>query len=121
MGDVIREAGWPIYSLLILGFAALAVSIRHAAVPQRSLVPLALALTAACLVNGALGMSLGLHHTIDGIRQVEPERRWIFLIGLSESMNNWSASLVFALPALLACGIGSYRLARRREEIDARK
>src|SRR5262249_41497155 len=120
MSDLIREAGWPVFPILLLGGGALLVALRHAAIPQRSLVPLALGLIAATVVMGFFGTALGMQASAEAIGRVEPERRWIFLIGLKESLGCLDVALALALPACLGLGWGSYRVARRLEEIERR-
>ncbi len=120
MSEIIHEAGWPIYPVLLLSGIALLLSVRHALVPQRSLQPLIVGFIAATIAMGCLGTALGVQHSIGAIREVAPEMRWIFLVGLGESLNNFSASLFLALPAILAAAIGSWKMARRIEAIDAR-
>ena len=120
MTDFIRLAGWPIYPILALGLGCFAVSVRHAIVPQRSLVPLGVALGLATFFFGVLGTVLGVQITIEGISHVEPERRWIFLIGLSESLCCLKGALLCLLPATLAAGVGAWKMSRRLEEIATR-
>jgi hypothetical protein len=117
MSDMIREAGWPIFPVMIFGFSALAVSLRHALLPQRSLMPLFLSFAAATLVMGALGTALGVQQSARHIGDVPPEQRYIFLIGLKESLNCAAGALLIMLPACLAAGIGSHRMAKRLEAI----
>lgn len=120
MSDMIREAGWPIYPIMIFGFCALAASMRHALMPQRSLMPLFLSFAAAKLVMGALGTALGVQQSARHIGEVPPEQRYVFLIGLSESLNCAAGALLLILPASLAAGIGSHRMAKRLEAIVAK-
>jgi len=116
----IREAGWPIFPIMILGACALASALRHALLPQRSLVPLTVGLCAATLVMGVLGTALGVQHSIHGIIDADPGIRWYVLLGLRESLNCLDGALLFILPALLAGLTGSYRMATRIEAIAQR-
>jgi hypothetical protein len=118
--DYIREAGWPVYPILVLGFAALAVSVRHAVVPQRSLQPLAVWLSAATVLMGFLGTALGMQHSIEGVRGLPPEQRYVFLIGLKESLCCLVDALTLVIPAALAAAWGSFRMARRLEDLASR-
>jgi hypothetical protein len=120
MGQVIREAGWPIYPILALGGAALVLSLKYAAFPQRSLRALVLGILGASLVMGVLGSILGLQHSIEGLHDLPPDERWIVFMGLRESLQCAVMSLTMALPTALALGAGSHRLGRRLEEIAVR-
>ena len=117
MGEIIRNAGWPIYPVLFFGGIALVLGVRHALVPQRSLLPLLVGFAAATIVMGCLGTSLGVQHTIEGIRE-RPDLHWMFVLGLGESLNNFSTALFLVLPATLAAAFGSWRMARRLEAIE---
>ncbi len=121
MTDILREAGWPIYPVLLLGLSAAAVGIRHALEPQRSLVPLLVGLVAATVIMGGLGTALGVQCSASAIRQIDPTQRWIFVMGLSEALNNLTVALVLALTAALGGAFGSHKLARRLEAIDVRR
>jgi hypothetical protein len=120
MGQVLREAGWPIYPILALGGAALVLSLKFAAFPQRSLRSLVFGVLAASLFMGVLGTILGLQHSIEGAREAPPELRWMVVVGLQECLNCVAVALVMALPTALALGAGSHRLGRRLEEIAIR-
>ncbi len=116
----IREAGWPIFPIMIFGAGALAAGIRHALVPQRSLVPMVLGLCVATAVMGLLGTALGVQHSIGGITDADPKYRWLVLVGLRESLNCFDGAFAFILPAALAAMTGSYRMATRIEAIAQR-
>jgi hypothetical protein len=118
--EFLREGGWPMYPTFALGFGGLALSLRYAMIPQRSLRPLALGLLAATFVMGFLGTVLGVQASARGIVEVPPENRWLFLIGLKEASNCLAAALALILPGALALGAGSHRMSRRLEEIATR-
>ena len=39
---------------------------------------------------------------------------WIFVLGIKESLQNLVLSVIFAVPAVIAAGVGSSRLAERK-------
>src|SRR5262249_53074217 len=90
----IREAGWPIFPIGISGVVSLVAAMRYAESPRRELFGRAVGLTITTLILGLLGTVLGVQMSARYIGEI-PEK-WIFLIGLKESLNNLVASLVFA-------------------------
>jgi hypothetical protein len=95
--DVIREAGWPIFPILAFGLASLVAGWRYARSGRRELVPLVVGLGAATLLLGIIGTALGVQLSASHIGQVPPADRWIFLIGLKESLHNLTVAATFAL------------------------
>src|SRR5689334_2336130 len=107
--DMLREAGWPIYPVLLLGTCSLLTAIRYARDPRRDLMPLVVGLGLATTLMGLLGTVLGLDVTVRGLVDLPPEERWIFLIGLKESLHNLSVALAFTLATALTTTVGSRR------------
>jgi hypothetical protein len=107
--DFIRDAGWGIWPVLGFGGWALVVAIRHAVAPRdggmRTLV-LLLALTG---VAGVFGTVLGVQLSAEHIGEVDPDKRWIFLLGLRESLNNLVAALALGAASLVAVLAGHLR------------
>jgi hypothetical protein len=97
--DLIREAGFPVYPLLIAGI----LSIRWAVLYARSREPEHrfkwLGLTALTLCFGLFGSALGLQASVQYISST-PEK-WLFLIGLRESLHNTTLALGFVILDLL--------------------
>jgi hypothetical protein len=116
----IREAGWPIYPIMLFGAGALLAAVRHALVPQRSLVPLIVGLCVATLTMGVLGTALGVQHSVIGLVDADPSLRWLLMVGMKEAMCCLDVSLLFVLVAALAGMTGSYRMATRIEHIAQR-
>lgn len=108
----IREAGYGIWPVLLFGAAALALAGWHALRPRRDLVPLIAGTGLATVLFGALGTVIGLKVSVDHIVELGADERWIFLIGLSESLNNLVAALVIASFAAVLGSIGSHRQVR---------
>ena len=111
MMDAIHEAGWVVFPVLAVGVVALIVGGWHALHPERRLAPLAVGLIAATVALGVLGTILGLQHSAMGIADAPPDKRWIFLIGLKESLFNLDFALALAVPAMLLAAVGSFRRA----------
>jgi hypothetical protein len=115
MGDAIHEAGWPAYPILLLGVIALGLAAWHAYAPRRSLGKLASGLTAATVLMGILGTTLGVIHSGSGLREVPPDQKWIFFLGIKEALNCVAMALVLAVPAVLALAVGNWKRAKREE------
>jgi hypothetical protein len=115
--DFIREAGFPIYGVLLFGATALFVSFAHLREPRRENVPLCVGLITTTLLVGLLGTALGIDPTVRGMRDLPPDSRWIFFEGLRETLNNLDVSLVFAIVATLFTAFGSRRLHRAPSDV----
>ncbi len=91
----IREAGWPIFPVIALGIASVFFSYGYMKHRSRDALALACSLVVATLIMGVLGTVLGVQRSAEFITQT-PER-WIFLVGLKESLYNLAVGLLFAL------------------------
>ncbi|HUU00385.1 MAG TPA: hypothetical protein VM425_02990 [Myxococcota bacterium] len=121
MSEFIVEAGWGIWPVFIFGGASLFFSIYHLVSPRRDLVPLILGFGAATIIAGLLGTVTGLQHSVAYLDRVEDSQKWIFLVGLRESLNNMVAALVIACLDALTASLGSMRLARIKDRIKNSK
>ena len=119
MREAIHEAGWPAYPIIVLALSCLFISLRHALIPQRSLVPLIVGTGVAALLFGALGTCLGLQHAASGLLALPADERWIVFVGLKEALNDLDLALFPTLAAALLTGIGSWRLALREAAAHA--
>lgn len=114
MLDIIREAGWPVFSVLLFGLGSLGLSVRQAVAPSPVLAPLLRSLLLATLLLGVLGTAIGVQVSASAIGEVSPDKRWIFLLGLRESLHNLTIAVVLVVPSLVLLGAGNARLAARR-------
>jgi hypothetical protein len=104
MLDFIREAGWGIFPVLIFGSLSLGVSVQYVRTRRRDVLALLCALSVLTLLAGALGTVTGLQTSARYIGNVAFEEKWIFLVGLRESLNNATAALIIvAVDAMLVC------------------
>ena len=91
----IREAGFPIWFVLAFGAASLfcaAEYVRSARLPTLYAV---CGLALCTLLAGTLGAAVGLQASVQTIHAIDA--KWLFLVGLRESLNN----LVIALCVVL--------------------
>lgn len=107
MTQFLNDAGPPVWPVLVLTLAALAASILHLRSRRAGHRSLAVGLVGAALAGGLLGTVLGFQRAVTPLGEVAAESRWIFLLGLGESLNNLVVALAGALLVSLALGIGS--------------
>lgn len=100
MIDFIREAGFGIYPVMAFGFAAVFVALKHLLTPRSSHVATVKWLMALTGMAGLLGTITGLQKSAEYIHET-PEK-WIFLLGLRESLNNLVGAAVLVSVAMLA-------------------
>jgi hypothetical protein len=112
MLDAIREGGWPIYLVMAFGAASLAASVHYSREGKKEYFAPAVGLTIAALLCGAFGTVAGFMISVEHIREVPDNMRWIVLIGLKESLNNIGMALVFALGSTLLITRGAWRRSR---------
>lgn len=111
MDQAFRNGGWGMYPTLALSTLMIAVSIAYALRPERRLVPLQISLGIMTLVVGSLGFVTGVIKSLMAIHQVPAEKRFIWLIGFGESLNNVALALTLVALGALAISVGAFRLA----------
>ena len=115
MGEILHEAGWGIYPVMLFGATSLILAIWYAVKPQRRFLPLIIGFGIATILAGFLGTMTGLQHAVSGLPEAAPDRRWIFLIGLREAMHNMVMAFVIECVVTLVTTVGSYRQVRATE------
>ena len=108
----VQDAGFAIWPILALDLATLALASYHAVRPRADLVPLIIGFGVATLLAGALGTVIGIQTSVHHIEKVAEQDRWLFLVGVRESLNNVLAALVMTSLAALTTSVGSFRRAR---------
>jgi hypothetical protein len=102
MLNFIREGGWPMFIVLAVGAASLSAAIRYSRDGRKDLLGVVLGLGAATLLFGVFGTVAGIIASVDHIRDLPPESRWIVVVGFKESVNNLAlATLIAFFDALL--------------------
>lgn len=110
--NIIREAGWGIWPVLGFGLWALVVAVWNYFAPREGNVKTVGFLVALTLVAGMLGTALGVQVSAEHIGEVAPDERWIFLLGLKESLQNMVVASVLSVLCLLALLLTHLRAAR---------
>ena len=108
MIEFIREAGFGVFPTLAFGLAALFVGVRQLRDPERARVPVAGWLIALTVAAGALGAVTGLQASVSFIEQTSD--KWLFLIGLRESLNNLVVAFILSILTMLCLLGGQLRL-----------
>ena len=124
MLEYFHMGGWGMYPTTIFGMVLLAAATRYAVRPDRRLVPLQVSLALLTFLSGCLGFVTGVIKSLNALDAVKPEQRWIWLLGVGESLNNVALALVLLVVASIAVAIGTLRVARaplpaRAQEADA--
>lgn len=112
--NFIHEAGWVFYPVLLFGFIAIGLAARYAITMRKELFALIVAFGVATLIMGLLGTIIGVQRSAQYIGDVDDAHRWIFLLGLRESLNNLVGACVLAMITTLTTGLGGFRIARAR-------
>ncbi|MCA9617662.1 MAG: hypothetical protein KC731_01485 [Myxococcales bacterium] len=99
MFEFIRLAGWGIYPVLLFGAGAIAMAFAHLRTQSGKTAGAATWLMALTTVAGVLGTGTGLQTSAMHI--AETPEKWIFLIGLYESLYNLVAAAVLVAVAML--------------------
>jgi hypothetical protein len=104
--------GFPMWITLAFGVLSIGSAARYAVRPERRFVPLVVSLGVMTLLNGVLGFVAGLIRSLNALDLVPAERRWIWMIGLGESLTNVVLALALVVLATLAMVIGTWKLSR---------
>lgn len=112
MSDAFHMGGWGMYPTLVFGLLLLAASVRYAISPERRFVPLQISLGILTLVSGGLGFVSGTIKSLTLMGAVQPDARWLWMVGLGESLNNVALALSLLVLSSLAATVGAYRLSQ---------
>jgi hypothetical protein len=112
MMEAFKMGGWGMFPTLIFGLLMVGASVRYAISPERRFVPLQITLGIMTLVAGGLGFVTGTIKSFLAMGEVTADNRWIWMLGLGESLNNVALALALIALGTLAATVGAYRLAR---------
>jgi hypothetical protein len=112
MGDAFHMGGWGMYPTLVFGLLLVTASIRYAMSPERRFVPLQVSLGMVTMASGGLGFVTGMIKSALAIEGAGPDRRWIWVLGMGESLNNVALALALVTVGAIAASVGAVRLAR---------
>ncbi|WP_437563382.1 hypothetical protein [Sorangium sp. So ce542] len=112
MVEAFHMGGWGMYPTLVFGPLLLAASVRYAVSPERRFVPLQVSLGILTLVSGGLGFVSGTIKSLTLMGAVPPDARWLWIVGLGESLNNVALALALLILSALAATVGAYRISQ---------
>ncbi len=117
MWEFFKEGGWPMWSILFVGFFLLGASLRFAIRPDRAKVGflkyLSFATLAAAIQGTVMDLGAVFHYTVDRDRVSDAELPRVLLQGFHESTRPGSFGGGILVIALVLMAIGSSRLARK--------
>jgi hypothetical protein len=112
MIEAFHMGGWGMFPTATFGLLLVAAALRYALTPERRLVPLVISLGLLTCASGGLGFVTGLIKSALAIEGAGPDKRWIWVLGMGESLNNVALALALSTIAALAASIGALRIAR---------
>jgi hypothetical protein len=112
MSNWFQLGGFAMWSTAVFGVLMVGSSARYAFEPGRRMVPLVVSLGIITVLSGSLGFVTGLIKSLNGLPHVDPGDRWIWMVGLGESLVNVAFALALVSIATLAMVVGSWRLSR---------
>ena len=112
MLEAFEMGGWGMFPTLLFGLLMLGASVQYARSPERRYVPLQVSLGILTLAGGGLGFVTGVIKSFSAIGQVQPDERWIWMLGVGESLHNLALALVLVTLGAVFASIGALRLSR---------
>jgi hypothetical protein len=112
MIEAFRMGGWGMFPTALFGLVLIAATIRYAQRPERRFVPLQLSLGIMTIASGGLGFVTGVIKSLSAMEGVQPDKKWIWMLGVSESLHNVALALALVTLGSVIAGIGALRLAR---------
>lgn len=97
--DIFREAGFAVYPILVFGVLSLRWAGQYARGRDGEARFRWLVVLGLTLAFGVLGSATGLQASVQYITTT-PDK-WLFLVGLRESLHNLSLAVIFAIADLL--------------------
>ena len=99
MFEFIQDAGFGIYPVLLFGFASIAVAVKHYRGRGFDGTAMCKWLMALTGVAGVLGLAVGMQVSASALHLTD--KKWLFAVGLQESLNNVVAAGVLVVIAML--------------------
>ena len=104
--------GYPMWVTLVFGVLSIGAAARYAVRPERRFVPLVVSLGSMTFLSGSLGFVAGVGQSLNALDLVPADRRWIWMLGVGESLVNVAFALSLVACATLAMVVGAWKLSR---------
>ena len=117
MVDAFHRGGWGMIPTALFGLLLIAASVRYAISPERRFVPLQVTLGIMTLASGGLGFATGLIKSISSVETATSDLRFIWVLGMGESLNNVALALGLHTLGAIAASVGAWRLSLSRETV----
>jgi hypothetical protein len=111
MREAFHLGGVGMYPTLVFGLLMMAAALAYARRPEARFIPLQISLGIMTLAGGSLGFIGGLMKSLDAIKDVPESNRFIWLLGLGESLNNLGLALALIVLSALIASLGTLRVA----------
>lgn len=105
------NGGWGMIPTSVFGLILVGAAVVYAVKPEKRFVPMQVSLGILTLMAGSLGFVTGLIKSLGVLHEVKPDERFIWLIGLGESLNNIGLALMLVVLAALLASVGTLRIA----------
>lgn len=112
MLEAFKNGGWGMIPTALFGVLLVVAALRYAASPEKRFVPLQVSLGLLTLAAGGLGFTTGLIKSLTYMAQMPDDKRWIWLVGMGESLNNLALAFGLVVIAALAASVGTMRAAQ---------
>src|SRR3954451_21242192 len=93
MKEAFIDGGFGMFPTAIFGVLTVLAAVAYAIRPERRFVPLQVSLGIMTLVAGGLGFTTGMIKSLGGLHMADAEKRWLWLLGMGESLNNIALAL----------------------------
>ncbi len=111
MADAFKNGGWGMIPTALFGVLLVLAALRYASRPEQRFVPVQVSLGLLTLASGGLGFVTGLIKSFQAMAEMPDDKRWIWLVGLGEALNNVALAFGLVMLAAIAASVGTLRVA----------
>jgi len=112
MSAYLAAAGPLVWPVLVLALATVVLSAQYLRSGRLAFVPAALGVGACTVLLALLSVVVGYQLSVGALVGVEPDSRWIYLLGIAESLNALVLALAACALSALLLSAGGFRSLR---------